>query len=363
LIVDPALSAADRAQLAGWTAALRAAPGRVPEGLAPVQVRLIRAVCRATLPDAGEVFVKWMAFPRRRDRFRYWLRRLPACHEARMLIHARRRHIPCPRVLWAAGERTVLGAPRFSLLVTAALPAAATVPPGLAACARLAASLAAARIYHGDLTRANFLSLLAGGEAVVDLQSARARRRPLSVWERRAMAAKLLSEAWPELESPVAVVDAGLIDAAALPAACRRARRLRLALAGRRIARCLRESTEFAVQRSLRGKLVQRRRLPPGGTWLAGGRELVRWWIGDRTREVLHADAPVLAALFVKSWWLPGEHSVYIPEPNGVARVHLLTPRLLEGFAQYRQMKRGGEHGDEFDTQAPLPWSGSRKGN
>ena len=83
------LTPADRAVLERWWTACLAQPGTLPDDLEPVFARLIRAVGRGELPDAGPVFVKVMSFPRWRHRLRYAVRPLPGVHEARMLERAR----------------------------------------------------------------------------------------------------------------------------------------------------------------------------------------------------------------------------------------------------------------------------------
>ena len=98
------------------------ATGAVPAALESVQGRLIRAVYRGCVADE-KIFVKTMTFPRAKDRLRYFLRPLPADHEAAMLRMAAAASVACPEVLAAFAERSG-GIPRRSMLVLRALPAA-----------------------------------------------------------------------------------------------------------------------------------------------------------------------------------------------------------------------------------------------
>ena len=105
----------------------------------------------------------------------------------------------------------------------------------------------------------------------------------------------------------------------------------------RRVNRCLQESTEFAVRRCWNGTEFRRRAASTDeGTWVDGGRDLVRCWIGDRAREILDGSPPRLGRLFRKSLWLPGRHSVYVLRANGDAV--LPAEALLEGFKRFRAM-------------------------
>lgn len=311
------------------------AHGALAPDVEPVLTRLVRTVGRGSLPDGGLVFVKLMAFPRLRHRLRYALRSLPACREAHMLSIAHRAGIVVPRPVAVWTRRDVL--PRLSMLVTEALDVAPE-PPGDADVARAAAALATAGIYHPDLNPGNFLQLTSGQTAVLDLQSARALGGPLRGRRRAAMAAKLLSE---RTDCTGPLVDAGLIDATQADHAQRDAAQIRLAGGIRRIRRCLQESTEFAVRRRFSGTWFERRALAgEASERRSGGRELIRMWVGERALEVLEDRPPMLRALFRKSWWLPGRHSVYICAPSrGLSPEEGQT--LLWGYERLRAMTTG----------------------
>ena len=75
----------EQAQLAEWWAAIQADPSQLPDGVEIVQSRLVRIVGRGELPSGTTAFLKFMGFPRRKDKFRYLFRSLPARHEAAML--------------------------------------------------------------------------------------------------------------------------------------------------------------------------------------------------------------------------------------------------------------------------------------
>ena len=85
------LTVEDQSRLQRWWAESRAR-GVLPSDMEIVQGRLIRQVGRSQLPDAGEVYVKLMAFPRLKDRIRYLFRTLPARHACR-----RNQHLPMVR--------------------------------------------------------------------------------------------------------------------------------------------------------------------------------------------------------------------------------------------------------------------------
>jgi len=354
-------SASDDPVLAQWIAWAAEHPGRLPPGVEPVQTRLIRAVGRGVLASGRPAFVKVMGFPRPRDRLRYWLRPLPAPHEAAMLAAARAAGIPCPEVLAVVQRRDRFGAPCASMLVTAGLDVLPDVVPRLYGCSALAARLADAGIAHPDLHAANFVQLRDGGCAVLDLQSARRRARPLRRAARLRMAARLLASDWPEPELPGDTVIAGLIRAEDLPRALHRAAAMRARALRGRVLRCLRESTEFTVLRRPWGVLIQRRNLAPGGVWRAGGRELIRVWIGARFCEVADGQRSPLGALFRKSWWFPGRSSVYIAGANGVAWFEERRARWLDAYGRFMKMSGGGRRGSTLPSEAPLPWSGLRE--
>jgi hypothetical protein len=324
---------ADRETLGRWWRWCLEHPGALPPDVEPVHVRLVRAVGSGCLPDAGPVHLKVMSFPRAKDRLRYLPRALPAVHEATVLAAVRAAGLPCPDVIAARGARHRL-LPRLSLLVTRTLPAAPR-PVAADEVVRIAAALAAAGVFHPDLHPGNLLPLADGGVAVLDLQSARLRGAPLGAADRTAMAARLLADAAVE---PPALVRAGLLAPASLAAAQAQAGEVRRRMLVRRIRRCMRTSTEFETRRRWNGALHWRRGAAGLGT-LHGGSELVRWWLGDRAREVLDGAPPVLSGLFRKSWWFPGQHSVYSPADSDA----VLGQRhaLLQGYARLRSLRRG----------------------
>jgi len=336
---------ADR--LRTWWESCRANPGSLPPGVTQVQGRLIRVVGKGVLPDGTAAFLKVMAFPRAKDKLRYLHRALPAVHEARLLHRLAALGIPVPRVLFARGERRAL-LPRLSLLVSEGLPLAATAPnanpPPVASMAELAKRLCDAGIVHADLNPGNFAQLSDGKIAVLDFQSARDQGAPLSARERLAVAAKLLHGLGSAEATAEVLLAAGLLMApfGALD--------LRAAAAGlerkhlqKRIARCLHESTEFTRRIGVSGLLHRRRACDPAtgqGSWIAGGAELGRWWIGDRALEVLDGRQPLLGAWFRNSCWLLARGRLYIPGPSGHEVLRDQAPALEEGYARYREMRR-----------------------
>lgn len=357
----PSLTAADQRVVDGWRAALGRDPSVLPAGIEPVQTRLIRAVGRGRLPDAGDVFVKCMGFPRGRDRLRYWLRPLPAAHEAALLAAVAAAGVPCPTVAAIAGVRDGLGRPRMSMLVTHALPIDPAGAPCLQACAEVARRLADAGVFHGDLHGGNFLVRPDGALAILDLQSMRRPLLGVGKGLRRRMAARLLAHDWAEPERPSAVVDAGLIDASSLTAALAAARRWRLRAVRRRIRRCLMESSDFVVRRSGWGWFAQRRRLAPGGAWVETGRLTRRLWLGQRVAEVLMRETPRLEAAFWKSWWFPGRQSVYIADPSGVTLFQEHAQRWLDALQRFERDGLGVIRALPTDLTAPWSWSVPRE--
>ncbi len=355
----PSLTAADQRVIEGWRAALAREPSVLPAGVEPVQTRLIRAVGRGRLPDAGDVFVKCMGFPRGRDRLRYWLRPLPAAHEAALLTSVAAAGVPCPAVVAVAGARDGLGRPRMSMLVTHAVPVDPAGVPRLQACAEVARRLADAGVFHGDLHGGNFLVRPDGASVILDLQSM---RRPLfgvGAGLRHRMAARLLAHDWAEPERPRAVVDAGLIGSSGLATALAAARRWRVLAVRRRIRRCLTESSEFVVRRRGWGWLAQRRRLASGGAWVQTGRLTRRLWLGHRVAEVLMLESPRLGAAFWKSWWLPGLQSVYIADPSGVTLFQEHAQRWLDALRRFESDDLGAVRATPTPTDMEAPWSWS----
>ncbi len=328
----------DTRRLEEWWAQCSARPGQLPAGLAEVQQKIVRAVGHGQLPRAGSVYAKAMWFVRAKDKLRYAFRALPGVHEARMLGLVSKAQIPCPRVLFVRGRR-VMGAPRLSLLVVGDLhPAAAAPKPR--AMIDVAARLVAAGVYHEDLNPGNFLALQGGETAILDLQSARQRSAAIGRRDRLRMVAKLFFH----LDTPERyvgdVVESGLLsrqEASLIPDAIVELHRRRQLS---RIGRCFRESTLFTVEWQWNGTLFRRRRTADEGTWVEGGAELIHYWTGDRSQEVLLDHAPVLGCLFRRSALLPGKHKLYIPA-GGQQTLHDAVPRLLEGHAKYVELLRG----------------------
>jgi len=349
------LTPADRDALGAWVSHMLAHGGARPEELVPVQGRLVRWVARGTLPDAGPVFCKVMGFPRFRDRLRYAFRSLPGAHERRLLERLARDGVAVPTPLWSHSSRWAGWIPRLSVLVTRSLDAL-DAEPTPAAAAAVARRLADRGVFHPDLNRGNFLVLEDGTIAVLDLQSARQRRAPLSARLRRSMAARLLQE-YPAVSSAARqLVDAGLLDPAAAAGAARRAVELAREATLRRIRRCWTNSTEFQRRLGIRGTEHRRRSvagaLPPG-RWERGGRSLRRLWIGDRTLEVLRGRTPSLLALFENWWWFPGDCSVYIPHSDRSGSMSELEPLLLEGYEEFRRLVTGQHCGPATPSGMP----------
>jgi hypothetical protein len=115
----------------------------------------------------------------------------------------------------------------------------------------------------------------------------------------------------------------------------------RSALAGQ-IRRCLQESTRFSVRRGVTGTLYSRRDALEGGEWVEGGRELVRYWMGDRGLEVLEAHTPVLGALFRPAPWMSGRYRVYV-RAGGEKALAAMVARLEGGHDAYAQLALGNE--------------------
>jgi hypothetical protein len=349
---------ADAGQLRAWLAECSARPDTPPAGTVAVQTRLIRAVYRGQLPSGNEVYLKVMAFPRRRDRLRYWLRPLPALHEAAMLRAAHAAGVPCPRVAGLLTRRGSFGRPVLSILATAALPVLPGAVPRLHACSALAARLLDAGIVHPDLHEKNFVQLACGETAVLDLQSARVTAAAANAQARVRAAARLLAADWPQAEVGATVAAAGLLDRAYVVPALRRAQLLRVQALHRRVHRCRMESTEFAVFRRGWGAGVQRRNAPAGGHWHYGGAELIRLWLGARYCEVVDRESPQLGALFRNSWWLPRRCSVYIAPVGGAAQFEQRSARWLDGYLRFKHMIGSSRCGQELEPEAVLPWSG-----
>jgi len=345
------LDAEDAACVDAWLDAGLRAPGVLPAGFEPVQTRLVRSVGRARLPGGGSVYLKTMGFPRARDRWRYWLRAMPGPHEGEMLRSAAAAGVPCPRVLGTRGKRRPNGMPLASVLATAGLPLAPGPPPTLGECAQLTRRLIAAGIAHRDLHAGNFVRLADGGCAVLDLQSA---RRAWTAIAPLPLAVRLLAAEWSEKAMPLAVVEAGLLSAAALPVALSRARALRVRFVRRRVERCRLESTEFTVCRRPWGRLSERRALRSGGHWQHGGKELVRVWLGARFLEVAAGEPSPLLALF-ESGTIRRRASIYVDpalSPDG------FDARRGAWLDAHRRLRELGQRAAPLDPSLPLPWSG-----
>ncbi|MBN1669964.1 MAG: hypothetical protein JXR37_02950 [Kiritimatiellae bacterium] len=335
------LSAADRARLAEWRRHGEATPGPLPAGVVPVRTRRVRAVGRGRLPDDGDVYVKVMGFPRPRDRIRYLFRALPAVHEARVLRYVARRGIPCPAVLAVWGRRR-RGLPRLSCLVTRALPGSAgRADPEQAVL--LAGRLADSGVYHPDFHMGNIVGGEDGVPAVLDLQSARIKRRGLCRRQRVAMLAKLLSDPlWPTAEAAPLLVRAGVLSPGEAAAAVERAARIRREETLTRIRRCLRDGSGYSVSRRW-GRVVYERRVTngPGGVAIEGGRELLRWWLGDRTREVLDGAEPALDRLCLHAWWVRQRHRVQTRCADEAEFRSTQVRGLEQAYSRYRALARG----------------------
>lgn len=350
----------DRACIEEWWREVLASGGALPSELGPVQSRLIRSVGKGVLPVHGEVYVKVMGFPRRRDRLRYLLRALPAAHEARMLAAVRAAGIAAPEVLAYATSRRLL-VPRASMLVLRAMKGAGRAPT-LSAKAVVAADLCRAGVFHPDLHPDNFLLLQDGTVAVLDLHSARLRRPGLGDRLRLRMAAMLLRTHGGEPDAVDALVESGLVSRGEEAGLVAAADSLRIQELLRRIRRCLTNSSGFRVHRKLTGTLYERRGERPAGRWVEGGPELLQCWIGDRALEVLDGAKPRLFGLFRRSWWFPGMSSVYTAAavfddswPKAV------IPALLEGYARYRRLQGGPPKEAPSDPKPPDRKSASRR--
>ncbi|MCA8943282.1 MAG: hypothetical protein KDB80_12035 [Planctomycetes bacterium] len=316
-----------------WVSACEARPGQLPQDFEPVQTRLIRAVGRAEHPTLGTVYLKVMGFPRFRDRLRYAFRRLPAVHEAAMLERVVRSGVAAPRVVRAHGARR-LGLPRVSVLITAGLERAADdVEFGRAL--GVAAELARAGIFHPDLNRGNFVALVDGRVAVLDLQSARAVRGPIGPQARLRMAAKLVMD-FDAVDRVAEVASSGLVDPRDAADLGGIVETMRVAAVRHRVARCLKTTTEFIVERRMTGKLHRRRTADVGQADCREHPRARELWIGDRYAELVDRSPPVLAAMFQKAWWLPGRNSAKIATSGGRNLSAVEERRLHEAYSRAR---------------------------
>lgn len=342
-MIDVATLPRDAARtLAAWIAWCVDHPGRLPPDCAVVQTRLVRSVGQGELPGVGTVFLKVMAFPRGKDRLRYVFRSLPATHEARLLalLRTAATDLEAPEPLAVAAVRR-RGVPFVSILATRGLPVGGEEdrPVTVGEMAVIAARLADLGIHHPDLHRGNFVRLAGGGVGLLDLQSARRRRPGLRARQRIAMAAKVLEDA--DHASATAVADSGLIGGQDLAAAWQQALRLRSREPLRRIGRCLQDSTGFAVRRRWNGVCAFRRGQEDDAYRISAA-EARALWLGDRAREVLDGERPLLAGAIWNWPWLPGQSAVYISAPVSPADLSSQRERLLAGHRRYRALLRAG---------------------
>jgi hypothetical protein len=222
------------------------------------------------------------------------------------------------------------------MLVTAGLPLAPG-PASPAALVEAVQQLIAAGVFHPDLHAGNFLALEDGSVAVSDLQSARVRSAGLSVADRRAMFAKLLSSQDPARMACLGdlLVDEGVCSAKEIAAATEESAALGCRELAGRIRRCLRESTEFQVQSGLWGTLFRRRAVETLGETVAGGDELVRYWIGDRCLEILDSQTPICHALHRGRW--SRRHRLYVGD-GGSAAFASASERLQQAYVRYQEL-------------------------
>jgi len=308
--------AADAAELDRWWRSF-VASGRLPADLELQQGRLVRSVHRGQLPS-GPVFVKVMTFPRGKDRLRYLLRVLPAEHEARLLAATAAAGIVCPPVVAVRSARR-WGLPYRSMLVLRALEhrhEGGALDGRLQEEAVLARRLLAAGIVHRDLHSGNFLRLIDGRLAVLDLQSASRTGRRAGTARRVAAAVRLLQDraGLSRGDAAAALLGSGLLrDEAEAERAWAAAEVARARFLRGRIRRCLAESTEFTRRPGLRGVLHRTRGELGDGTWRLGGRELRRAWLGQRALQVLDGQPPVFRAYLQKWWWFGGGGGLYAP--------------------------------------------------
>lgn len=327
----------EREVLTGWRREFLRT-GRVPAALTEVQSRLIRSVHRGVLPG-GDVFVKTMTFPRRKDRLRYLLRPLPAEHEAAALRHAAAAGLPCPQVVEACSARR-LGLPHRSWLVLRALPVvdesvaeSAAAAQRLADEAALALRLLEAGIDHRDLHRENFVRLEGGALAVLDMQSTRLHRRAVTDRAHRvAAAARLIRDLEADVAAPLRASGL-LVDAAEIEAAQRSAARQREAYLRGRVMRCFAESTEFTRRLHFCGVEYRARGELPAGRWCWRGRELRTAWLGQRARSLFGSRSPLFPAFFQKWWWLGGAAALYVPQACSEDRIDAELKAASAGFA------------------------------
>jgi hypothetical protein len=333
------------AALGRWLEECGDRPGALPAGVTRVQARLIRAVGRGELPGIGWAFVKVMGFPRAKDRLRYVHRALPGRHEARVLeaVATRAPGLPVPEVLAWSGSRFAGILPRMSALVTKGLDVDPSAPaPSLVERIGAARQLCEAGVEHRDLHPDNFVRLGDGRTAALDLQSAHIHAGPLGVRARLRVAAKLIeSEGTDALE---AVVAGGLLGAGERDALRRHAALLRVQTIDRRVRRCLQESTEFARSMGVAAVRHVRRGAPADAALVRlPARDALPLWIGDRVREVLDGDVPLLAGIVRPLVPHCGVRpALLLASGHAAARVEEARPALLAAFDRYRSLARSG---------------------
>lgn len=325
---------ADRAVLEGWWRTF-VGTGRLPDQLSLVQGRLVRTVHRGELPS-GPVYVKAMTFPRGKDRLRYLLRALPGAHESAMLRHLAVASVPCPEVVDVRTARR-FGLPWRSLLVLRALPVVPeTAPPAvrLADEAKLAARLLALGVEHHDLHSGNFVRLVDGRLAVLDLQSARRSASAGSQKARLRAAVRLVRDV---AASEAVLLDAlrqgGLVqDAAEAQQVLARRHAERLRHLRSRAHRCLTESTGYTWRFCWSGREFRRRGELGSGRWVWGGRKLRRAWIGACALQQAGLPSPDFRGLFQNWWWLGGRCALYVPTPLDADRIEAAVQEALDGW-------------------------------
>lgn len=340
-----AATVADLPELARWWAAF-CATGELPAELPRQQGRLVRAVHRGQLPS-GPVFVKVMAFPRGKDRLRYLLRELPGEHEARLLAAVAAAGIPCPQVVACRTARRT-GLPHRSMLVLRALPVVADGAGAEAArwhdAAAMVVRLLQAGIEHRDLHAGNFVRLVSGELAVLDLQSAAVRGRDLTADPRVrcAAAVRMLQDVDGDRAAAAAeLLRVGLLrDAAEVADAVRRAERAQQAYWRGRVLRCLQDGTEFTWRWRWWGREHRLRDgLGPGRWWTppAPARAL---WIGQREQQLVAGRPPFFRGCATKWWWLGGGGALYVPAGSD-ERIQAEVQAALAGWGRFLATVRG----------------------
>ncbi len=344
------MNAADEAVLAAWWRTFLAT-ARLPDELELVHGRLVRSVRRGELPS-GPVHVKAMAFPRAKDRLRYLLRPLPGAHEAAMLRSVAAAGVPCPEVVAVRTARRC-GLPFRSLLVLRSLPVA--LPAAEDGRRRLRDELAlverllAAGIVHHDLHGGNFVRLVDGRLAVLDMQSARLRSvaHARSPAVRAMLGARMLREREDvgDEEGLAELAAAGFVEGAALDVVRQRLERERRRWHRTRLQRCFGESTEFRRGWRWNGCEHSWRGAPLPGRWQPHPRARAVW-LGQRLLQLEQGRALVFPAFFRKWWWLGGGGALYVPATCHDGRIDAeveaataaadRADRILAGVARWK---------------------------